>query len=107
MRHTHVAAAAAADSSQQTAQQRSCADVAVSSLLLLLREGQTAQEAVLTWQFFFSPPFSGLLGLRGTATMVLVLMARQLARVLFVTAAGVGLGLVGGEFRGLPVWQVG
>ena len=42
--------------------------MADSSLLLLLREGQTAQEAVLTWQFFSSPPFSGLLlGLRGTA----------------------------------------
>ena len=61
---------------RQTAQQqtadstatRGCTDVTVSSLLLVLREGQTAheavltaQEAVLTWQFFSPPPFPGLL----------------------------------------------
>ena len=80
VRHTHVAAAAAADNSQQTADStatRGCTDVTVSSLLLSLREGQTAQEAVLTWQFFSPPPFPGLLGLE----------ARQLAMVLVLTAA--------------------
>ena len=40
----------------------------LSSLLLSLGEGQAAQEAVLTWQFFSLPPFPGLLlGLVGTA----------------------------------------
>ena len=65
---------------QQTADStatRGCTDVTVSSLLLSLREGQTAQEAVLTWQFFSPPPFPGLLGLE----------ARQLAMVLVLTAA--------------------
>ena len=75
MRHSHVAAAAATDSTADSTAPRGCTDVAVSSLLLFLREGQAAQEAVLTWQFF-SPPFPGLLGLE----------ARQLAMVLVLTA---------------------
>ena len=101
----------------------------VSSLLLVLREGQTAQEAVLTWQFFSSPPFPGLLlGLRGTAAgyglgldvtvggngldfdvtvggngLDLDVTVGGNGLGLDATAAGNGLGLVGGESRGLPV----
>ena len=90
----------------------------VSSLLLVLREGQTAQEAVLTWQFFSSPPFPGLLlGLRGTAAgyglgLDVTVGGNGLdfdvtvggnGLGLDATAAGNGLGLVGGESRGLPV----
>ena len=90
----------------------------VSSLLLVLREGQTEQEAVLTWQFFSSPPFPGLLlGLRGTADgyglgldvtvggngLDLDVTVGGKGLGLDATAAGNGLGLVSGESRGLPV----
>ena len=97
----------------------------VSSLLLVLREEQAAQEAVLTWQFFSLPPFPELLlglvgtaagdslGLDGTAagdglglhgTAAGVGLGGTAAGVgLGGTAAGVGLGIVGGESRGLPV----
>ena len=62
VRHTHVAATAATDSAAaDSTATLGCTDVTVSSLLLVLREGQTAQEAVLTWQFFSPPPFPGLL----------------------------------------------
>ena len=88
----------------------------VSSLLLVFREEQAAQKAVLTWQFFSLPPFPGLLldlvgtaagdslGLDGTAAGDGLGLHGTAAGVgLGGTAAGVGLGLVGGESRGLPV----
>ena len=73
---------------------------------------------MLTWQFFSSPPFPGLLlGLRGTAAgyglgLDVTVGGNGLdfdvtvggnGLGLDATAAGNGLGLVGGESRGLPV----